>query len=362
MNTVLKGIALVLVVVVTACSSHDDVHVEEAVTYSITRPLRMDTSIVQEYVCQIQAIQHIELRALERGYLEKVLVNEGQRITKGQLMFQIMPTIYQAEYQRYSAEARVAEIEYKNTKALNDSNVVSKNELALAKARLDKANAEMSLAKAHLDFAQIRAPFTGIMDRLQVRHGSLLDEGDVLTALSDNTEMWVYFNVPEAQYLNYRERTKGDSLIKVQLRMANNQVFAHDGMVTTIEADFNNETGNIAFRATFPNPEGLLRHGETGNILMYEPIKNALLIPQQATFEVLDKKYVYVIGNDNVVRSKQITILAELPHLYAVKDGLVGGEKILLEGLRKVKENEKIKFKEVAPEVAIKSMNSMYAE
>src|SRR5690606_26411754 len=208
---------------------------------------------------------------------------------------------------------------------------VSKNELALAKAKFDKANAEVSLAQVHLDFTRIKAPFDGYMDRFHVRLGSLIDEGELLTSLSDNRKRWVYFNVPEAEYLEYETVIKKDSLVHVNLLMANNKMFKHQAIVETIEADFNNETGNIAFRATFPNPKGLLRHGETGTVLMNTPLKNVLLIPQKSTFEILDKKYVFVIDKDNIVRSRHITITAELPHIYVVKDGLEETDKILLE-------------------------------
>jgi membrane fusion protein (multidrug efflux system) len=143
--------------------------------------------------------------------------------------------------------------------------------------------------------------------------------------------------------------------------MANNKVFKYSGIIETIEADFNNETGNIAFRATFPNPKGLLRHGETGNVLMNVPFKNALLIPQKSTFEILDKKYVFVIGEDDVVRSRHITVIAEMPHLYVVQDGLAVGDKILLEGLRLVRENDKIHYEFIAPHDAISNLG-LYAE
>jgi membrane fusion protein (multidrug efflux system) len=298
---------------------------------------------------------------LEKGYLQNIYVDEGQLVKKGQLMFQVMPLMYQAEVQKAEAEANFAEIEYQNTKSLADSNVVSKNELALAKAKLNKANAELSLAQVHLGFTQIRAPFDGIMDRFHVRVGSLLDEGELLTVLFDNSKMWVYFNVPEAEYLDYKTTIKRDSLVQVNLLLANHKQFKHAGAIETIEADFNNETGNIAFRATFPNPQGLLRHGETGNVLMNVPLKDALLIPQKATFEVLDKKYVFVIDENNIVRSRLITVIAEMPHLFVIQDGLAETDKILLEGLRLVRENEKISFEFIAPQTAISNLE-LYAE
>lgn len=333
---------------------------EEGGKFLVTNPVQKDTSIVEEYVSQIHSIQHIELRAQERGYLEKIYVDEGQQVKQGQLLFKIMPKLYEAEMQKAAAEANFAEIEYKNTKALADKNVVAPNELAMAKAKVDKAKAELALAKTHLGFTEIRAPFDGIIDRFHVRLGSLVEEGDLLTNLSDNRKMWVYYNVPEAEYLDYKAKVKENTAPRVNLMMANNKMFDYPGIVETIEGEFNNETGNIAFRATFPNPKGLLRHGETGNIHMVLPIKNATLIPQKATFEVLDKKFVYLVDKDNVIKSKEIRIVAELPHLFIIK-GLSVNDKILLEGLRLVKENEKIEYKLEKPEYVMSHLE-LYAE
>ena len=335
---------------------------EAETKFSVTSPLKKDTLVTREYVAQIRAIQHIELRALERGYLQNIFVDEGQFIKQGQRMFQIMPMIYQAEQQRALAEANFAEIEYQNTKTLADSNVVSKNELALAKAKFDKAKAELSLAQVHLGFTDIRAPFSGIMDRFNVRQGSLVDEGDLLTTLSDNSKMWVYFNVPEAEYLDYKMHARKDSLMKVNLLMANHQRFEYTGVVQAIEADFNNETGNIAFRATFSNPKGLLRHGETGNVQMVVPFINALIIPQKATFEVLEKKYVFVVDKVGTIIQKEIEIAAEMPDLYVIKSGVTANDRILLEGIRKVKDGEKIgEYEYEEPQNVISHLN-VYVE
>ncbi|RNI29254.1 efflux RND transporter periplasmic adaptor subunit [Rufibacter latericius] len=345
----------------TSCESKKE-EKEEATEFLVTSPLVKDTLITKEYVSQIRAISHIEVRALEKGYLQKIYVDEGQSVKKGQLMFQIMPSMYQAELQKAQAEASFAEIEYLNTKKLASGNVVAPGELAMAKAKLNKAKADVSIAQVHLGFTQIRAPFDGIMDHFQVRLGSLVDEGDLLTTLSDNSQMWVYFNVPEAEYLDFKTTTqRSNGAQKVKLEMANQQVFDYPGEVKTIEADFNNETGNIAFRATFQNPKGLLRHGETGNILMEVPMRNALLIPQKATFEVLEKKYVYVLDKNNVLRSREISVAAELPHIYVVQKGLSKDDKILLEGLRLVRENEKIHSKFVEPDKVMSQLN-LYAE
>lgn len=353
--------SLVAVLFSTACHSEKSEKEEGESVLLVTAPLQKDTIIEKDYVCQIHAISHIELRALEKGYLQKIYVDEGQYVKEGQLMFEIMPMIYQAEVQKAEAEAEFAAIEYQNTKQLAERNVVSKNELALAKAKLDKAKAERSLAQVHLGFTKIRAPFSGIMDHFQVRLGSLVDEGDLLTTLSDNSKMWVYFNVPEAEYLEYKQHENSDSLKKVKLQMANNQLFPYPGIIETIEADFNNETGNIAFRATFPNPKGLLRHGETGNIKMIVPMKGALIIPQKATFEILEKRYVFIVGKDNTVTQREITVLAELPDLYVIKNDISAKDRILLEGIRKVRNGDKIHYKYVDPRKVISNLK-VYVE
>ena len=344
----------------TSCESKKE-EKEEETKFLVTSPLKTDTIVTRQYVCQIHAISHIEMRTLEKGYLQKIFVDEGQYVKEGQMMFQIMPLILQAEFQKAQAEANFVEIEYENTQALSEKNVVSKNELALAKAKLDKANAELELAKVHLGFTQIKAPFNGIMDHFQVRLGSLVNEGDLLTTLSDNSKMWVYFNVPETEYLDYKSHINKDSLLKVKLLMANNQLFGYPGLVEAIEADFNNETGNIAFRATFPNPNALLRHGETGNVLVTIPLKNALIIPQKATFEILEKKYVFVVGKDHIVKQKEITIASEMPDLYIIKNGISENEKILLEGIRKVKDGDKIEYEYKDPKAVISHLK-VYVE
>jgi membrane fusion protein (multidrug efflux system) len=330
--------------------------------FLVTSPVQTDTTIYNEYVAQIRSANHIELRSQERGYLESIFVDEGQYVKKGQLMFKLMPRVYQAEVGKAKAEMNFAEIEYRNTKSLADKNVVSANELALSKAKLDKAKAELELAEAHLGFTEIRAPFNGIMDRFQTRLGSLVDEGELLTTLSDNSRMWVYFNVSESEYLEYNKQAKKKKLQNVLLQMANKDTFDLPGVVETVEADFNNETGNIAFRATFPNPKGTLRHGETGNILMPVSLKNAILIPQKVTFDVLDKKFVYIVDKNNTLKATPITVSYEMPHLYVVSAGLRPDDKILAEGLGKVKNGEKIKFKFVSFGKELFELSHLHAE
>lgn len=361
MKRTLVLIGLAALVMFSSCNNKNH-EKEEVSKYLVTKPVQKDTTVYKDYVCQIRAISHIEIRSQEKGYLQNIYVDEGQYVKKGQLMFQIMPVVYEAEMEKAKANVSYAEIEYQNTKNLADSNIVSQNELALAKARLQKEKAELALAQAHLAFTRIIAPFDGIMDRFYQRLGSLVEEGELLTTLSDNSKMWVYFNVPEAEYLSYADEEKKQGKPKVRLVMANNELFDHTGIVETIEADFNNETGNIAFRATFPNPDKLLRHGETGTIQMPILLKNAVLVPQAATFEILDRRYVFVVENKNTIRLREIKVGQEMPHLYVVTSGLSTDDVVLIDGLRKVKNGDKIETQFEPFEQVLSKLNQLHAE
>ena len=204
--------------------------------FGVTTAKRMDVDITQQYVGQIHAQQHIDINALEKGYLTEIAVNEGQAVKKGDLLFKIAPT--------------------------------------LEKAKLD------------VESGNIKAPFDGIVDRLQQQVGSLVKEGDTLTTLSDNSVIWVYFNVPENRYLEYMANRKQHEENKIELMLANQTKFPQPGKIGAIDAKFNNETGNIAFRADFPNPDGLLRHGQTGTIVIHRKLHDAIVIPVRATFEI----------------------------------------------------------------------------
>ncbi|MFZ9854703.1 MAG: efflux RND transporter periplasmic adaptor subunit [Limisphaerales bacterium] len=351
---------MVLVFMAGGCheAHHEHGHEEggEKAKLVVSRPMKKDVVVSRDFVCQIRSSRNIEIRALERGYLETVNALEGQRVKEGELLFKIQPLVYQAELRRAEAEAQVARVEFDNTKRLADTKVVSDTELAIIKAKLEKALAEVNLAQTHLNFTELRAPFPGLVDRLRLRNGSLVDEGDLLTTLSDNSEVWVYFNVPERDYLQYVSEAQPEERKVVELVMANGKVFNHPGRINAIEAEFNNETGTIPFRADFPNPEGLLRHGETGTIRMKRLVKESVLVPQKATFEVLDHHYVFVLDKDDKVVQQRIHIDESIEDLFLVSGGVTEKDKIVIEGLRQAKSGEKAEYEFVEPEVTFKNL------
>ncbi|WP_407483627.1 efflux RND transporter periplasmic adaptor subunit [Elizabethkingia meningoseptica] len=355
MKRVTSGIALSILLLAVGCNKKKE-EKEEAAVYPVTTPVVMDTVINKEYVAQIQSVKNIEVRAQEKGFLEKIYVDEGQFVHAGQTLFRIMPQLYQAELMKARAEAEQASIELQNASTLANNNIVSKNEKAMAKAKLDAARAEMRLAQIHLSFTDIKAPFSGIINRLPLKLGSLVNEGDLLTSLSDNTSIYTYFNVSEPEYLSYQTHVADRGSNMVSLIMANGEAYSQKGEIQTIEGEFNNETGNIAFRAKFLNPDKLLRNGETGKVQMTMPVHNALIIPQKATYEIQDQKYVFVVDKNGTARSRNIKVAYELPDLYVVGSGLAKGDQILLEGVQKVKDDQKLKIKFQDPKKVLQSL------
>jgi len=279
-------------------------------------------------------------------------------------MFKILPVLYEAKLAAEEAEAQRIEIELENAQLLLQKNYVAAPQIALKKAELARAKANVARAKAELTFTEVKAPFDGIVDRQHSQSGSLIEEGDVLTTFSDNSTMWVYFNVPERDYLTYKADIDKDKAngsdnpgnLDIELKLANHQIFPQKGKIGAIEADFNNTTGNISFRADFPNPTGLLRNGQTGTILIHRTLKNVLVIPQRAKFDQLARPYVFVVDADNVVHQRDITVQNTQDDIFVI-EGIEEGDRIILEGLRQVRDGDKIEDYEFRdPEEVLKHL------
>jgi|GEM_PF-869212 len=306
-------------------------------------------AVPQRYVAKIQAHRHIEVRALSKGYLEAIPISEGQSVKQGDQLFAIKPMVYQSKVDAENAELKIAQVEYENTKRLFQDKVVSSNELAVRKAKLDKAQANFDLAQAELNFTKVQAPFGGVVGSLRQQAGSLVLEGDVLTTLSDNSALWVYFNVPEANYLEYMaEQKKHKEEAKVELILANGKKFDQVGKIKAIESGFNNATGTIAFRSDFPNPDGLLRHGQSGQVLVSRVQNDAIVIPKAAAFLAENAIYVYVLDKEGVAHQSKVIIQAELNDVYVIKNGVSAGDKIIVDGIKQVQDGQKVKY-EIRP-------------
>jgi membrane fusion protein (multidrug efflux system) len=347
-----KLLLLVLTVLsLSACSSKKETK-ESIGKFTITSPLVTDTSFTKEYVSEIQSLQNVEIRGKVKGFIEKIYVDEGQRVKAGQLLFTIRPKEYEAELLKARAEVKKAEVELQNTKSLADKNIVSKSELAMATAKLEGVKADEALAELYVSYTKITAPYDGVIDRLKLKSGSLMDEGTLLTTISNNKEVYAYFNVSELEYLDYKTNPAAKNN-NVKLILANNQPHKYVGKIETVEGEFDKNTGSIPFRAKFPNPDYLLKHGETGRVQLNIAIKNAIIIPQKSTFELQDKIYVYVVDKNNVVKSRLIHVGQKLSNIYVVESGLSADDKIVYEGIQSVKENEAIQTTYITANAAL---------
>lgn len=359
MKKALMPISICAVLFITACTDKESDNTQEK--FLVTNPIVIDTAYTNDYVADIHSLKNVELRARVKGYLEAIHVDEGQSVKEGQLLFSISSQEYKEELLKAKAQlksaiadAKSAELDLQNVKTLVEKNVVSKTEAEMAQSKLDALNAKVdeassyeASAKLRLSLTEIKAPFDGIIDRIPNKAGSLIDEGTLLTTISDNKKVYAYFNLSEKEYLDFISRKDADKSNDITLILANNQTHGQNGCIETVDGQINKNTGSIGFRACFPNPDLLLKNGSSGKVRIKNKIKNALLIPQKSTFEVQEKICVYVVDKDNIVQIKSFVPKIRLPHLYVVESGLTANDKIIYEGIQRVKEGDKVTIEAV---------------
>jgi membrane fusion protein (multidrug efflux system) len=344
-----------LSILLISCS--DKTVKNEEQTYLVVNPIIKDTTYERDYAATINSFQNVEIRSKVKGFVENIYLDEGQKVKKGQILFTLNSKEYEqhvhkaeAAIQSTLAELRASEIEVENTKKLFDKNIVSKSELDLIttkvninKAKVNEARVAKEQALLHVEFTKIKAPFDGIINRIPNKKGSLIDEGALLTSISNNESVYAYFSVSEIDYLDYvQSKSKNNT---VTLSLANNSIYPYKGTIETTESEFNKETGNIAFRAKFPNPEKLLKEGGTGKILVKKLYKNAIIIPQKSTFEVQGNIYVYLVDKNNTVYSKKINPINRLSNYFVLDKDLTKEDKLIYEGIQNIKTGDKVKYK-----------------
>lgn len=351
---ILSSVFFLLILIISQGCGNQESNIQKPESYPVTTVLKIDTSTFQDYVAEIHSIQNVEIRAKVSGYLEGIFMDEGKFVQKGQLLFQINPTEYKNGYDIANAhkksalaDLRSAELELKNVQQLHAKNVISiteleiaKNKLEAAKAKVEEAIANQNRAENNLAFTSLKAPFNGITNKIPFKTGSLINEGALLTTISDNSEVFAYFDVSEKEYLTYANNVLKDSAgsKNVGLVLANGQEHPYPGKIETIEGEIDPETGNIAFRARFKNPDRILKHGSSGKVRLKKKYPGALIVPQKATFEVQDKVYVYALTKENKVETRNIFISQRMPHLFIVRQGLNEGDRIIYEGIQNVRD------------------------
>lgn len=307
------------------------------------------------YVTDIQAVQNVEIRSRISGFLERIHVDEGSFVTKGQLLFSINDSEFRAELERARAtvnsmiaEANTAELEVEKVQLLVDKKIVSPTELSVAKAKhrammakVEEARAAQRHAETRLSYTQVRSPYDGMIDRIPLKVGSLLEEGTLITSVSDVSTVFAYFNISENEYLQYlrKKRTETDDApATVKLVLSDGKEYEYAGKVETVVSEFHENTGSIAFRARFPNPHHLLKHGASGKIKLATELEGAVMLPQKAVFEIQDKNYVFVVGSDNKVKMRSFVPRTRIDDFYVVQSGLKKGDRIVYEGIQNIKE------------------------
>lgn len=313
-----------------------------------------DATLNTIYPTTLQGVNDVEIRPQATGFLTKVNVTAGQRVSKGQVLFEIDRVQLQAAVDQAKAAVAVAQANVNtaqtnanNNKLLFDKNIIgapayqtSVDALNAAKAQLRQTEANLTSAQKNLSYSLVKAPASGVVGTIDYKEGALVSPQTKLTVVSDNGEMEAYFSMTEKELLSLTDGGKRsvesakDAMPPVQLQLADGSIYPMPGKIVSISGVLDSATGSAQVKARFPNPEGMLRSGNTGNILVPTTSSGALQIPQGATFEIQDMKFVYVVGDSAKVHQRPITV-SELNDgkSYIVTSGLQPGEQIVVEGV-----------------------------
>jgi len=337
---------------------------EQLKAIPVTQLVQMDTVIYKEYIADIQSQRNVELRSRLAGFLNKIYVDEGAFVRKGQVLFALNDEEYKADYAQAEAslnsakaEVKKVELEIERTKKLVEKNIVSSTEadllqvqLRAALSKVNEAEAILNQARTKLSHTMIRAPFDGRIDRIQLKEGSLLTEGALITTISDLDKVNVYYNISESEYLDLATDSAFDRNSfkqEVKLILANGDLYPFSGVAELVENEFESSTGSISLRARFDNPDGLLKHGASGRIGVPTNTGDLTFVHQKSVLEIQDKAYVYVVEPDNKVKMTPFKNGQRVGHYYIVEDGLEPNTKVVFEGVQALRDGMQIQPKEV---------------
>ncbi|QDW22374.1 efflux RND transporter periplasmic adaptor subunit [Flavobacterium sp. KBS0721] len=331
-----------------------------------------NTTTDAEYPASIQGTVDVEIRPQVSGNLERVYVDEGAYVTKGQTLFKINERPFReqlnnalASLHAYEAALINAQLEVDKLTPLVQNKVVSDYQLKTAKAsqkiaaaNIEQARAMVGSAKINLGYTNVTAPVSGYIGRLPKKQGSLVSASDVepLTNLSDVHEVFAYFSLGETDFINFKAQYAGNSLgdkLKklppVTLVLADNNAYPQTGKIDMVDGQFDKTTGAITLRATFPNAGGTLRSGNTGKIRLGLQHDDAVLVPQSATVEMQDKVFVFTVNKENKVTKMPITVSGKSGTNYLIKDGVKSGDQIVLSGIDKLQDGQVIQPEKSSP-------------
>jgi membrane fusion protein (multidrug efflux system) len=347
--------------------------------YPVVSVASRSISLESDYPATLEGIQNVDIRPKVDGFIEKIHVDEGAVVRKGQLLFGINAPQYEQQVRTAnaaisSAEAAVnaAQLQVNKTKPLVEKEIISKYELDAAQLTLQSRRAEMAQAKAelanarvNLGYTRILSPVDGVVGSLPFKTGSLVSSNSAqpLTTVSNTSKVYAYFSLNEKQLLDFSNIYKGSTLAAqmknipdVSLVLADGNVYAQNGKIESINSQINTKTGSASLRATFPNPVSLLKSGASASVRIPRHLENVILIPQKSTMDLQGKKFVYVLGDSSKIVNTEIEVMdITKGNFFVVTKGLKAGDKIVLEGFQSLKNGFKIKPEE-------QNADSVYAE
>lgn len=381
MKTIQRILFLLIGTVLLSCGGNNDekgaqaaAGTEEAKAYRVLEVQPRDATLNTDYPATIQGQQNIEIRPKIDGFVEKIYVDEGAVVKRGQRLFRINAPQYEQEVRTATASIKSAEADVSSAKlAVNkvrplvEKDIVSKYELESAQfsyqaslAALAQARAALANARTNLGYTLVTSPVNGVVGSIPYRLGSLVSSttAEPLTTVSSIGNVFAYFSINEKLLLSFNKGTKGKSLAQkistlppVSLILSDGTLYDKKGTIQTINGLINTETGSANVRASFSNPNGLIRSGSSATVRIPNDVKAALLVPQSATYELQDKRFVVVVGKDNKVRTVSISILPNAAgQFFVVEKGLKAGDKVVLEGVATLKDGTPIKPNVVSAE------------
>nr|WP_320058347.1 efflux RND transporter periplasmic adaptor subunit [uncultured Bacteroides sp.] len=348
------------------CSSNKQTESKNQVkTLSVLTLQRDSITLYSEYPAHIEGKVNVDIRPQAEGYIEKILVEEGMYVKAGQPLFKIDDRVYieqlnsaKASLASALAALQTAKLEITKQTLLADHNVNSGFQLKLANAQYETAKANVQqqqaavdLAKINLNFTTVKAPVSGYIGRIPKRIGNMVSKSDALplTTLSEISEVYAYFSMTEKEYLqlvvnNSKQdvQDKISGLKGVSLVLADGTAYSYKGKVEMINGEFESGTGSISLRADFPNPQNVLRTGNTGRIIIPRTEQNVLLVPVLATLDIQNKVQVIRLKKDNTAERISINVSQKQGDFYVVKSGLNPGDKIVIQSLTTVQDGELI--------------------
>ena len=352
---------LSLLVLLYSCAQKPAATAPPPVQLPVISVVSAPANTYQDFSANLEGTLNVDIRPQVDGYLEKIYVDEGAYVKAGQPLFKINDRVYAEQSNNSRSGLDVAEanmqkalVEIERLTPLVNNNVVSGLQLKTAQADYEAAKASVSRAKAmagsasiNMGFTLITAPVSGYVGRIPFKAGSLVGKGEAapLTVLSDVNEIYAYFSMSEPDFMAFKNKYTGNTIeekIKqvpqVELIMADNSLYAQKGRIEIVEGQFDKTMGGISFRAIFPNPGASLRTGSTGKVRITHSISSALIIPQEATFEMQDQVFVYAVTDSNKVTRKAIHVLGKTSGYYYVDNGIPAGGKIVLAGTGNLQE------------------------